>query len=156
MQNPIRTLLYGLFVEPVARFLQAMFDWFGKANSVVTSNPKRSSAGAVRSVPSYNPISRDARSHWEKMGILAPVYRLISLGVSDHQIAVQLNITENTVYGCTGYLMDRLKCRSRAELARYASPQREETWSLRSTPIMLVSAVRRWRQRRLARTLISQ
>jgi hypothetical protein len=29
MQNPLRTLLYGLFVAPLLGALQSLVDWFG-------------------------------------------------------------------------------------------------------------------------------
>ncbi len=150
MQNPMRTLLYGLFIEPILRVVRAISLWFVKANSAVRSNLKQSQ---VRIAEKESQTTRDSRSHWEKMGIIAPVYRLLSEGLSDHEIAVRLNITENTVYGCTGYLLHRLKCHTRAELVRYASPKPEETWTLGSAPTMLVSGVRRWHQRRLANSL---
>lgn len=151
MQNPMRTLLYGLFLEPILHVLQTISDWFGKVTSRL--NSKHSSTRGVRTA-STKP--RDTRSHWEKMGIIAPVYRLVSQGANDHEIAVRLNLTENTVYGCTGYIMRRLKCRTRTELILYASPKPEETWTIRSAPTMLVSGVRRWRQRRLAQALLTR
>jgi hypothetical protein len=153
MQNPIRTLLYGLLVEPIIRVLQAISDSFVRVTSLVTRNRRQSNTRAAGTKVSSNLTARDTRTHWEKMGIVVPVYRLIIMGANDHDIAMQLNLTENTVYGCTGYLMRRLKCRTRAELVLYASPKPDETWSLRSAPTMLVSGLRRWQQRRLANSL---
>jgi regulatory LuxR family protein len=98
----------------------------------------------------------DTRSHWEKMDVIAPIYRLAGEGLSDHAIALKLNLTENTVYGCIGYLLRRLKCRTRAELVLYASPKPHESWNLRTFPTMLISKVRRWRQRQLASSFLAK
>lgn len=155
MQNPVRTLLYGLFVAPVLRVLQATIDGI----SGLASSVKSGLGGASRRTPGMGNRSirtADTRSHWEKMGVVVPVYRLAGQGLSDHDIAVKLSLSENTVYGCIGYLVRRLKCRTRAELVLYASPKPHETWSLRSSPTMLVSRVRRWRQRRLADSLLAR
>lgn len=153
MRNPFRTLLYDLFAAPVLRVLQAIADWFGSAAGAVTKNSNQRHTRSQQMVPSEKEKMRDTRSHWEKMGIVAPVYQLAGQGLSDHEIALRLNLTENTVYGCIGYLIRLLKCRTRAELVLYASPKSNESWTLRKTPTMLISGVRRWRQRRLADAL---
>ncbi len=155
MQNPVRTLLYGLFLAPVLRVLQALIDGV----SWVASSVKSGLGGTSTLTPRTGdrPIgTADTRSHWEKMGVVVPVYRLAGQGFSDHEIAVKLSLSENTVYGCIGYLVRRLKCRTRAELVLYASPKPHEIWSLRSSPTMLVSRLRRWRQRRLADSLVNR
>lgn len=154
MQNPIRTLLYGLFVAPVLRVLQSIFDGI---SALAPSAKSRQGTSRRTPAKATRPIrANDSRSHWEKMGVAIPVYKLAGQGLSDHDIAVRLNLSENTVYGCIGYLVRRLKCRTRAELVLYASPKQQETWSLRSGPRMLVSRVRRWRQRKLAASLLLQ
>ncbi len=154
MDNPIRTLLYGLFAAPVLRLLQGTLDRIGGLASALKSGfggtPKEKRTASGRPIAGRP----DRRSHWEKMGVAVPVYRLAALGLSDHDIAVKLSLSENTVYGCVGYLVRRLKCRTRAELVLYASPKAYEIWSLRNSPTMLVSRVRRWRQRKLVNALL--
>jgi len=88
--------------------------------------------------------------------VIAPIYRLAGEGLSDHAIALKLNLTENTVYGCIGYLLRRLKCRNRAELVLYASPKPYEVWNLRTAPTMLMSKVRRWRQKKRADSFLGR
>lgn len=75
------------------------------------------------------------RCYWEKLGILGPIYHLVGRGMSDHEIASKLNLTEVIVQGCTSWLIYFLKCDNRAELIQYASPAPHGTWSLRSTHI---------------------
>jgi hypothetical protein len=73
------------------------------------------------------------RCYWEKVGVLGPIYDLLGRGLSDHEIAQQLKITEVTVRDCTSWLMHFLKCDSWAELVQYASPLKPGTWGLSST-----------------------
>ena len=61
------------------------------------------------------------RVFWEKVGILEPVYRLASQGLSDREIANRLNITELNVQGCVAWILHFLQLTSRMELIRYAS-----------------------------------
>jgi FixJ family two-component response regulator len=75
------------------------------------------------------------RCHWEKLGVLGPIYELVCRGLSDHEIASKLNLTEVTVRGCTSWLMHFLKCDIHAELVQYASPAQHGTWGLHSTHI---------------------
>ena len=136
--------------------LSAFTDWIGQAASSVKSNllPSRRRTPGVDARDQQSP--RDTRSHWEKMDVIAPIYRLAGEGLSDHAIALKLNLTENTVYGCIGYLLRRLKCRTRAELVLYASPKPYEVWNLRTAPTMLMSKVRRWRQRQRANSFLAR
>ena len=61
------------------------------------------------------------RVPWEKVGILGPVFRLGSQGLSDREIANILNITEVGVHNCVVWILHFLQLRDRIELARYAS-----------------------------------
>jgi hypothetical protein len=155
MQNPSKTLLYDLFAAPILRVLQKIVDWVSGAATAVSSDQsgshKRNLAMKIRQPGA--PL--DTRSHWEKMGVVAPVYKLAGQGLSDRAIALSLNLSENTVYECIAYLVRRLKCQTRAELVLYASPSPKGTWNIRTTPRMLISGVRRWRQRKLADSLLT-
>ena len=152
MRNPFRTLLYDLFAAPVLRVAQAIVDWFGKAASAGMRIGSQTRTRIPQLVHSEK--MRDPRSHWEKLGIVVPVYKLAGQGLTDREIAVRLQLTENAVYGCIRHLLRVLKCRTRAELVLYASPKPNESWRLRNTPTQLISGVRRWRQRRLADALL--
>lgn len=70
--------------------------------------------------------------HWEKLGVLGPIYGLVSRGLSDREVASRLDLREVTVRDCTAWLMRFLKCSSRAELVQYASLAQHGTWGLRS------------------------
>jgi DNA-binding NarL/FixJ family response regulator len=61
------------------------------------------------------------RVFWEKVGILGPVFRLGSQGLSDSEIASRSNITEVQVHDCIGWILKFLQLTDRMELARYAS-----------------------------------
>jgi hypothetical protein len=56
------------------------------------------------------------RVHWEKLGILGPVYRLVGRGFSNDEIASQLNITQENARRCVVWLMRLGGHSSRAEL----------------------------------------
>jgi DNA-binding NarL/FixJ family response regulator len=62
------------------------------------------------------------RVHWEKLGILGPVYRLVGQGFSDNEIAGKLNVSEDNVRRCVAWLLRFGSQDSRAELIRDASP----------------------------------
>jgi DNA-binding NarL/FixJ family response regulator len=68
--------------------------------------------------------------HWEKLGVLGPIYKLASLGMSDHAIADRLNLAEETVHGCISWLLHFLRYQTRAELVLHASPAQHGTWGL--------------------------
>jgi DNA-binding NarL/FixJ family response regulator len=61
------------------------------------------------------------RVFWEKVGLLGPVFRLGSQGLSDSEIASRLNITEVKVHDCIASILNFLQLTDRKELARYAS-----------------------------------
>lgn len=55
---------------------------------------------------------------WEKIGILGPVYRLVARGLSDVEIASNLDITEGRVRDCVAWMQRFLHCEDRNELMR--------------------------------------
>lgn len=57
---------------------------------------------------------------WEKIGILGPVYRLVGRGLSDVEIASNLDITEGRVRDCVAWMQCFLHCEDRNELMRDA------------------------------------
>jgi DNA-binding NarL/FixJ family response regulator len=61
------------------------------------------------------------RVFWEKIGILGPVFRMGSQGLSDREIANRLKITEVKVHDCVAWILHFLQLTDRIELARYAS-----------------------------------
>jgi len=61
------------------------------------------------------------RVFWEKTGILGPVFRLGSQGLSDREIANRLKITEVKVHDCVARILHFLQFTDRKELAQYAS-----------------------------------
>lgn len=56
------------------------------------------------------------RVHWEKLGILGPVYGLVGRGLGNDAIACQLNVSEDNVQRCVAWLMRCGSHSSRAEL----------------------------------------
>ena len=61
---------------------------------------------------------------WEKIGILGPVYRLMGLGLTDNEIANDLDISEVRVHDCIHWIQHFLNCKDRNELAQEASRAR--------------------------------
>lgn len=64
------------------------------------------------------------RVFWEKVGMFGPVYRLACQGLSDHDIAEKLNLTEVRVHDCFAWIMRFLGFTDRIELTRYAAAPR--------------------------------
>ena len=65
------------------------------------------------------------RCHWEKLGVLCPIYESVSQGLTDREIADHLNIAEVTVHNCISWLMHFLQFQTRAQLVLYASPAKQ-------------------------------
>jgi DNA-binding NarL/FixJ family response regulator len=61
---------------------------------------------------------------WEKIGILGPVYRSIGRGLSDSEIANDLDITDERVHECIDWIQHFLHCKDRNEVARDAATAR--------------------------------
>jgi DNA-binding NarL/FixJ family response regulator len=61
------------------------------------------------------------RCFWEQTGVLGPIYRLVGRGLSDSDIADNLDVTELSVQSCVTWMLHFLKFTSREELVLYAS-----------------------------------
>ena len=61
---------------------------------------------------------------WEKVGILGPVYSRLGCGLSDREIANDLDIAEARVQDCVVWMQHFLRCKDRNELAHEASHAR--------------------------------
>ncbi|HLH07176.1 MAG TPA: hypothetical protein VKW78_08060 [Terriglobales bacterium] len=70
------------------------------------------------------------RCHWEKLGVLGPIYRLVSQGLDDRAIADRLNIPEEMVQGCIAWLLRFLPCQSREDLVLSISAKQTGRWIL--------------------------
>lgn len=91
-----------------------------------------SASGNIRSRLPRNERRHTMRCHWEKLGVLGPIYGLVGKGLSDREIADKLSLTEETVRGCTSWLLHFLKYETRTELVLRASPVQQGMWSLRA------------------------
>jgi orotate phosphoribosyltransferase-like protein len=69
------------------------------------------------------------RVHWEKLGILGPIYALVAQGLSDNEIAGRLDVSEDNVRRCVVWLLRFGSHDSRAELIRDAAPKCENSTS---------------------------
>jgi DNA-binding NarL/FixJ family response regulator len=58
---------------------------------------------------------------WEQIGVLGPIYRLASRGLSDSDIADQLGLPEVTVHSCITWILHFLQFTTRPELVLYGS-----------------------------------
>jgi DNA-binding NarL/FixJ family response regulator len=61
------------------------------------------------------------RCFWEQTDVLGPIYRSLSQGLNDGDIARKLNITEVKVQTCITWILHFLNLNDRRELVLYAS-----------------------------------
>jgi len=61
------------------------------------------------------------RVFWERVGVLGPVYRLAGRGLSDRDIAKQLDLAEVNVQRCVAWILRFMQFTNRSELVQYAS-----------------------------------
>lgn len=157
MKHPARSLLSELFVLPVLRVLQRLVDIISGASNAVRSefNRKHNRSMGIDMVANSR-TPPESRSSWQGQDIVGPIYNLASKGLSNRAIAVRLNVTEVAVHGCIGWLVRILRCDTRAELVLYASDPLPGPKSLRDMPSIMITSFRRWRQRRLLRSLLAR
>jgi DNA-binding NarL/FixJ family response regulator len=77
------------------------------------------------------------RCLWEQIGVLGPIYRLVSRGLNDSDIAGKLGVTELSVQSCVAWILHFLKLTRREELVLYAArvesqEHRNDRWGLGS------------------------
>ena len=60
------------------------------------------------------------RNFWDRLGILLPIYRLVGRGLSDSDIANELNLTESKVESCISWMLRFLNLTNRVELVQHA------------------------------------
>lgn len=77
------------------------------------------------------------RVHWEKLGILGPVYRLVGRGFANDEIADQLNVSEDNVRRCVAWLIRFGGHGSRGELVIEAFEAIPRDGEHRIAPVML-------------------
>jgi DNA-binding NarL/FixJ family response regulator len=58
---------------------------------------------------------------WEQIGVLGPIYRLASRGLSDGDIADEIGVSEVTVQSCIAWMLHFLQFTSRQEPVLYDS-----------------------------------
>lgn len=61
------------------------------------------------------------RCFWEQTGVLGPIYRALSQGLSDRDIAKKLNLAELNVQSCIAWIVHFLDLENRQDLVVYAS-----------------------------------
>jgi len=72
------------------------------------------------------------RCHWEKLGVLGPIYELVNQDLTDREIANRLNIAEVTVHNCISWLVNFLNVQTRDELVLYASRTQQAALGFRA------------------------
>ena len=60
------------------------------------------------------------RTFWGRLGILLPIYHLVGQGLTDRDIASQLNLTEDKVENCISWMVHFLELSNRLELVQHA------------------------------------
>jgi DNA-binding NarL/FixJ family response regulator len=61
------------------------------------------------------------RCFWEQTGVLGPIYRSLSQGLDDGDIAKKLDLTEVNVQTCIAWIVHFLHLKNRQDLVVYAS-----------------------------------
>lgn len=67
------------------------------------------------------------RTFWGRLGILLPIYRLVGEGLTDRDIASELDITEDRVGNCISWMLHFLKLGDRLELVQHACSAAQQT-----------------------------
>jgi len=67
------------------------------------------------------------RTFWERLGILLPIYRLVGQGLTEGEIASELNLTEDKMENCISWMLRFLELRGRLELVQHACSAAQQT-----------------------------
>jgi hypothetical protein len=67
------------------------------------------------------------RTFWGRLGILLPIYRLVGEGLTDGDIAGELNLTKDKVENCISWMLHFLELRDRLELVQHACSAAQQT-----------------------------
>ena len=67
------------------------------------------------------------RTFWGRLGILLPIYRLVGQGLTDRDIASELNLTEDKVENCISWMLHFLELSNRLELVQHACSAAQQT-----------------------------
>jgi hypothetical protein len=60
------------------------------------------------------------RTFWGRLGILLPIYRRVGQGLTDKEIASQLNLADDKVKSCIAWLLHFLELSDRLALVQHA------------------------------------
>jgi hypothetical protein len=67
------------------------------------------------------------RTFWGRLGILLPIYHLVGHGLTDKDIASELNLTEDRVENCVSWMVHFLELSNRLELVQHACSAARQT-----------------------------
>lgn len=67
------------------------------------------------------------RTFWGRLGILLPIYRLVGQGMTNTDIASELNLTQEKVENCISWTLHFLELSDRLELAQHACGAAQQT-----------------------------
>jgi hypothetical protein len=67
------------------------------------------------------------RTFWGRLGILLPIYRRVGQGLTDKEIASQLNLADDKVKSCISWMLHFLELGNRLELAQHACNAAQQT-----------------------------
>jgi len=60
------------------------------------------------------------RTFWGRLGILLPIYRRVGQGLTDKEIASQLNLADDKVKSCIAWMLHFLELSDRLALVQHA------------------------------------
>ena len=67
------------------------------------------------------------RTFWGRLGILLPIYRRVGQGLTDKEIASQLNLDDDKVKNCIAWMLHFLDLSNRLELVQHACSAAQQT-----------------------------
>ena len=67
------------------------------------------------------------RTFWGRLSILLPIYRLVGQGLTDTDIASELNLADDKVENCISWILHFLELSNRSELVQHACSAAQQT-----------------------------